>query len=152
MFAEDIEYDEFNLAEDFRSSFLFIMPHEQKIEITYEDDIEKEGISSKINSQLLSDLQEPIYGNYISEVEERIEQQAELTSFYDPIVVYMDLCFSDVFGCAIFGTKANDDCKYALQVEILMHDMKYSLKFICMQRILVISLMLSWLHWKHDVT
>jgi hypothetical protein len=152
MFAEDIEYDEFNLAEDFRSSLLFIMPHEQKIEITYEDDIEKEGISSQISSQLLSDLQEPVYGSYISEVEERLEQQAELTSFYDPVAVYMELCFSEVFSCAIFGTKANDDCKYALQVEILLHDMKCSLKFICMQRILVISPMLSWLHWKHDVT
>jgi hypothetical protein len=64
----------------------------------------------------------------------------------------MELCFSEVFNFAIFGIKENDDCKYALQVEILLHDMKCSLKFICMQRILVISLMLSWLHWKHDVT
>jgi hypothetical protein len=28
MFAEDIEYDDFNLAEDLRSSLLFITPHE----------------------------------------------------------------------------------------------------------------------------
>ena len=56
MFAEDIEYDEFHLAEDFMSFLLFIMPHEKKIEITYEEDIEKEGISSPIISQLLLDL------------------------------------------------------------------------------------------------
>jgi hypothetical protein len=69
MFAEDIEYDEFNLAEDFRSSILFKMPHEQKIEITYEENIKKEGISNPISSQLFSNLQEPVYGSHILEVE-----------------------------------------------------------------------------------
>ena len=69
MFAEDIEYDEFNLAEDFRSSILFKMPHEQKIEITYEENIKKEGISNPISSQLFSNLQEPVYGSHILQVE-----------------------------------------------------------------------------------
>jgi hypothetical protein len=160
MFAEDIEYDEFNLAEDFRSSLLFIMPHEQKIEITYEEDIEKEGISNPISSQLFSNLQEPVYGSHILEVEEILEQQAEVTvfgyqsisSFYDPVAIYMEMFFMEVFSCAIFRIKVDGDCKYVLQVEILLHIMKFPLNFICMQRILVISLMLSWLHWKHDVT
>ena len=88
---------------------------------------------------------------HISEGEERLEQQAELTSFYDSVVVYMELCFSEVFSCAIFGIKENDDYKYSLQVEIMLHDMKCSLKSICMQRYFVNSPMLSWLHWKHDV-
>jgi hypothetical protein len=160
MLAEDIEYDEFNLAEDFRSSLLFITPHEQKIEITYEEDIEKEGISSPISSQLFSDLQEPVHGSYILEVEEILEQQAEVTvfgyqsisSFYDPVAIYMEMFFTEVFSCEIFGIKVDGDCKYVLQVEILLHIMMFSLNFICMQRILVISPMLSWLHWKHDVT
>jgi hypothetical protein len=81
-----------------------------------------------------------------------LSKQAELASFYDPVAIYMELCSSEVFSCAIFGIKANDDCKYALQVEIMLHDMKCSLKFICMQRDFVNSSTLSWLHWKYDVT
>ena len=50
MFAEDIEYHKFHLAEDFGSFLFFITPHEKKIEITYEEDILKEGISSPISS------------------------------------------------------------------------------------------------------
>jgi hypothetical protein len=153
MFAEDIKYDEFNLPEDLISSLLFASSHEQKTDIIYEEDIKQEGISSQINSLLFSELQKLVYEQiHISEGEERLEQQAELASFYDPVAIYMELCSSEVFSGAIFGIKANDDCKYALQVEILLHDMKCSLKFICMQRDFVNSSMLSWLHWKYDVT
>ena len=41
----------------------------------------------------------------------------------------MELCFSEVFSCAIFGIKANDYCKYSLHVEIshsmFASDIKY---------------------------
>jgi hypothetical protein len=128
MFVEDIEYDEFNLAKDFRSSFLFITPHEQKIEITYEEDIEKEGISNPISSQLFLNLQEPVYGSHILEVKEILEQQEEVTmfgyqyisSFYDPVAIYMEMFFMEFFSCAIFRIKVDGDCKYVLQVEILL--------------------------------
>jgi hypothetical protein len=153
MFSEDIKYDEFNLPKDLISYLMFETSHEQKTDIIYEEDIKHEGVSSQINSLLFSELQKPVYEHiHISEGEERIEKQAELTYFYDLVVVSMELCFSEVFSCAICGTKENDDCKNALQVEILLHDVKCSLKFISMQRIFLISLMLSWLHWKHDVT
>ena len=126
---------------------------EQKTDIIYEEDIKQEGISSQINSLLFSELQKPVYEQiHISEGEERLKQQTKLVSFYDLLAVYMELCFSEVFSSAIFGIKANDDFKYALQVEILLHNMKCSLKFICMQRDFVNSSMLSWLHWKYDVT
>ena len=75
-----------------------------------------------------------------------------ISSFYDPVAIYMEMIFMEVFICAIFGIKVDGDCKYVLQVEILLHIMKFPLNFIFMQRILVISLMLSWLDWKHDVT
>ena len=153
MFATDIKYDKFNLPKDLRSSLLFATSHEQKTDIIIEKNIKQEGISSQIKSLLFSELQKPIYEQiHISEGEERLEQQAELTSFYDLVAIYMELCFSEVFSCAIFAIKENYDYKYAMQVEILLHHMKCSLKFICMQRDFVNSSMLSWLHWKHDVT
>ena len=45
-----------DMAKDFKSSFLFAAPHEQKIGITYEEDIKQEVINAKISSQLYSDL------------------------------------------------------------------------------------------------
>ena len=109
MFAADIKYDKFNLPKDLRSCLLFAASHEQKTDIIIEKNIKQEGISSQINSLLFSQLQKLVYEQiHISEGEERLEQQAELTSFYDSVVIYMELCFSEVFSCAIFGIKAND--------------------------------------------
>jgi hypothetical protein len=94
---------------------------------------------------------EPVYGS--------IEQQAEVTifsyqstSFYDPVAIYMDLCFSEDFSLAIFGIKSDEGCRYVLQIKILLHIKNSSLISICVERALVNGLMLSWLHWKHDVT
>jgi hypothetical protein len=64
----------------------------------------------------------------------------------------MESYFSEDFSLAIFGIKADDDCKYMLQVEILLQVMNSSLISICVERDLVNGLMMSWLHWKHDVT
>jgi hypothetical protein len=75
-----------------------------------------------------------------------------ISSFYDPVAIYMEMLFMKFFSCAIFGIEVDGDCKYVLQVEIMPHIMKFSLNFICMKKILVNSMMLSWLHWKHDVT
>ena len=97
MFAADIKYDKFNLPKDLRSSLLFAASHEQKTDIIIEKNIKQEGISSQINSLLFSELQKSVYEQiHISEGEERLEQQAELTYFYDSITVYMELCFSEV--------------------------------------------------------
>jgi hypothetical protein len=94
---------------------------------------------------------EPVYGS--------IEQQAEVTifsyqstSFYDLVAIYVDLCFSEDFSLAIFGIKSDEGCRYVLQIKIMLHIKNSSLISICVERALVNGLMLSWLHWKHDVT
>jgi hypothetical protein len=72
VFAEDIEHDEFNLVEDFKYPLLFATPYEQKTDITYEEDIKQEVISSKKNPQLYSDLQKVVYDSHTSKVEVNI--------------------------------------------------------------------------------
>ena len=103
---------------------------------------------------------EPDYGSHTSEFEVNIEQKAKVTMigyqstsfFYDPIAIYMDSCFSEVFSLAKFQIKEDGDCKYVLQVKILLHTMKFSLILFCMQGVFTVSWMLSWFHWKHDFT
>ena len=74
------------------------------------------------------------------------------TSFYDPIAFYMESCFSEDFSLVTFGIKLDDGYKYVLQIKFLLHIMNASLISICTQKYFVIGSMLSWLHWKHDVT
>jgi hypothetical protein len=64
----------------------------------------------------------------------------------------MESYFSEDFSLAIFRIKADDDCKYMLQIEILLQIMNSSMIYIYIERSLVNGLMLSWLHWKHDFT
>jgi hypothetical protein len=64
----------------------------------------------------------------------------------------VDLCFSEDFSLAIFGIKSDEGCRYVLQIKILLHIKNSSLISICIERDLVNGLMLSSLHWKHDVT
>jgi hypothetical protein len=105
----------------------------------------------KNNVHISHEHLEPVYGS--------IEQQAEVTissyqstSFHDPVAIYMELCFQEDFSLAIFGIKSNDGCSYVSQIKILLHIMNSSLISIYVERALVNGLMLSWLHWKHDVT
>jgi len=126
---------------------------------------------TKANQQIYENIlpisheqSEPVYEQtHTSGVDkENIEQLAKVTMFgyqyfssffYDPVAMYMESCFTEDFSLAIFGIRSEyDDYKYVLQVEILLQVMKFSLNFICMQRDFVIGSMLSWLHWKHDVT
>ena len=88
-----------------------------------------------------------------------IEQQTEVTissyqstSFYDPVAIYVDLCFSEDFSLAIFGIKSDEGCRYVLQIKIMLHIKNSSLISICIERALVNGLMLSWIHCKNDVT
>jgi hypothetical protein len=102
----------------------------------------------------------PLYDNHTSEVEVNIEQQTKVTMFgyqstsffYDPIAIYMDSCFSEVFSLAKFQIKEDGGCKYVLQVKMLLHTMKLSLILFCIQGVFTVSWMLSWFHWKHDFT
>ena len=94
---------------------------------------------------------EPVYGS--------IEQQTKVTifsyqstSFYDLVAIYVDLCFSEYFSLAIFGIKSDEGCRYVLKIKILLHIKNSSMISIHVERALVNGLMLSWLHWKHDVT
>jgi hypothetical protein len=106
------------------------------------------------------DQLEPEYGNHTSEVEVNIEQQAKVTMFgyqstsffYDPIVIYMDSFFSEVFSLAKFQIKEDGGYKYVLHVKMVLHIMNFSLIFICMQGVFTVGWMLSWFHWKHDYT
>ena len=97
---------------------------------------------------------EPVYDSHTSEVEENIEQLAEVimfgylstSLFYDPVAFYMESCFSEDFSLVTFGIKSDHGYKYVL------HIMNASLISICTQKSFLIGSMLSWLHWKHDVT
>jgi hypothetical protein len=103
---------------------------------------------------------EPDYGSHTSEVEVHIEKQAKVTMFgyqstyffYDPIAIYMESFFSEVFSLAKFQIKEDGGCKYVLEVKILLHTMRFSLILFCIQGVVTVSWMLSWLHWKHDFT
>jgi hypothetical protein len=161
MFVEYIEHDGFNLAANFRCSCQFAAPHKQKIEIFHEEDINQERVSSEISPLLFPELQKPIYKKiHTLEIEEILEQQAEVTlfgcqtisSFYDPMSIYMESYFSEDFSLSIFRMKADDDCEYMLQIQILLQVMNSPLILVCIERAFVTSLMLAWLHWKHDVT
>jgi len=72
--------------------------------------------------------------------------------FYDPIAIYMESFFLEVFSLAKFQIKEDGGCKYVLQVKIVLHTMKFSLILFCMQGFFIVSWMLSWFHWKHDFT
>jgi hypothetical protein len=136
-----------DMAEDFRSSFLFAAPHEHKIGITYGEDIKQEVINSKISSQLYPDLQKVVYDIHTSEVEVNIEQQVEVnvfgyqstSFFYDPVDFYMESCFSEDFSLAKFRIKEDGGCKYVLQVKILLHIMKFSLILFCIQGVFTVA-------------
>jgi len=75
-----------------------------------------------------------------------------ISSFYDPMSIYMESYFSEDFSLSIFGIKADDDCEYMPQIQILLQVMNSPLILVCIERAFVISSMLAWLHWKHDVT
>jgi hypothetical protein len=74
---------------------------------------------------------EPVYGSHLPEGEAKFELQAEvnmfgcssISFFYDPVAIYMEPYFSEDFSLTIFRIKADDDCKYMLQVEILLQVM-----------------------------
>lgn len=124
------------------------------------EDIRKETISSQDSSQLFSELQQHVH-EQISEVDkENIEKQIEVKLFgfqaisflYDLVAIYMESYFLEDFSPSIFRIKADNDCEYMLQIQILLQVMNSPLILVCIERSFVISSMLAWLHWKNDVT
>ena len=103
---------------------------------------------------------EPVYDSHTSEGEENIEQLAKVimfgypctSFFYDSVSFYMESCFSEDFSLVTFGIKSDDVYKYVLQIKFMLHIMSASLSSICTQKDFVIGSMLSWFHWKDDVT
>jgi hypothetical protein len=75
-----------------------------------------------------------------------------ISSFYDPMSIYMESYFSEDSSLSIFGIKVDDDCEYMLQIQILLQVMNSPLILVFIERVVVISSMLAWLHWKNDVT
>jgi hypothetical protein len=73
---------------------------------------------------------------------------------YDPVVVYMESVFSKVQNFASFGIKANCSCKYGLPIHFLLQTSQflYIFLFTSKEEDHLVSQMLSWLHWKFDVT
>jgi hypothetical protein len=73
---------------------------------------------------------------------------------YDPVAVYMESVFPEVQNFAAFGIKANCSCKYGLPIHFLLQTSQffYIFLFTCKEEDHLVSQMLSWLHWKFDVT
>jgi len=90
----------------------------------------------------------------ISEAEEQCDllyQREMQHSWQDPVVVYIEV-FLEAFSFETSGIKTVWDCKYVLQLKILLLVARSFLNFISIQEVFSVSWMLSWLHWKHDFT
>jgi hypothetical protein len=72
--------------------------------------------------------------------------------FHNPMAIYMELWFSEAFSLASFGIKLDCGCKYVLQIKFLLQMLYSSFTFIYIEKYLLVSWMLSWLHWKYDYT
>jgi hypothetical protein len=82
-----------------------------------------------------------------------VEQQQVLYKFQDPVATYMEMfCSDEVSVVAIFKARFLD-CKYDFQV----YDLHVA---VCVfmtlhkvgRKVQVVSQILAWLHWKHDLT
>ena len=69
-------------------------------------------------------------------------------NWHGPVVIYMDSWLSKGFILLEFGIKV----EYALQIKFLFSLLNSSLISIYLQKVVTISWMLSWLHWKYDYT
>jgi hypothetical protein len=154
--AKSLFYDEYK-EHVFPHHIVVDEPHKHnRIEGGYQQPvifmvIEVEQQNYENNLHISHEQLEPVYGS--------TEQQAKVTifsyqstSFYDPVAIYVDLCFSEDFSLAIFGIKSDEGCRYVLQIKIRLHIKNSSLISIYIERDLVNGLMLSSLHWKHDAT
>ena len=70
----------------------------------------------------------------------------------DPVAIHMELWFSENSILAEFGMKEHCGYKYSLQKNILLQMLTSYLISICMQKVIIVGWILSWLHWKYDYT
>jgi hypothetical protein len=93
--------------------------------------------------------------------EEIIEEQLGLLSqleifhvFHDPVAAWMEKVSSGVPNIVAFGMPLNCNSKFELSIRFMLYLSCFFcvLSISCMQEVLIVSQMLSWLHWKFDVT
>ena len=74
--------------------------------------------------------------------------------FHDPMASWMELYFSKVSNAPTFGILPISSHKYQLLTESLLH-LSHLLRVFSnnsMHGIMILSQMVSWLHWKYDYT
>jgi hypothetical protein len=73
-------------------------------------------------------------------------------NFHDPVDFYIELYFSKDSYDTVVGIISDHSCKYPLLTNLFLQA-SYHLKIIsnhCMQGVIFISSILTWLHWKYD--
>jgi hypothetical protein len=73
---------------------------------------------------------------------------------HDPIAIYMESFCSEVSSVGAFTMQASCSCKYQLLIEFLLHllHLLWVLSKSFLQKVIFISQMFLWLHWKFHYT
>jgi hypothetical protein len=72
--------------------------------------------------------------------------------FHDLVDFYIELYFSKVSNDQVVGMISDHSCKYPLLINLLLQA-SYHLKILsnnCMEGVIFISSIHTWLHWKYD--
>ena len=74
--------------------------------------------------------------------------------FHDPVACYMELYFSIFSNASNFGILPISSHKYQLHADSLLHlsHLLWVFSNSSMHEIMILSQMVSWLHWKYDYT
>jgi hypothetical protein len=74
--------------------------------------------------------------------------------FHDLVAAWMEKVSSGVPNITTFGMPLNCNSKFELSIIFLLYLSCFFcvLSISCIQEVLIVSQMLSWLHWKFDVT
>jgi hypothetical protein len=83
-----------------------------------------------------------------------LDQLEVFHEFHDPVAIWMELYFSKVSNAPVFGKISVYSCKYQLLINLLLQIL-YHLRILlnsCMEEVIFISQILTWMHWKHDFT
>jgi hypothetical protein len=92
--------------------------------------------------------------NRPSQMSKLVFNQLEISfhKFLDPVDFYTELYFSKVSNDPVVGMISDHRHKYPLLTNLLLQA-SYHLKILsnnCMEGVIFISLILTWMHWKYD--
>jgi hypothetical protein len=95
--------------------------------------------------------------NRVEITEEQLGLLSQLENFHvfhDLVAAWMEKVSSGVPNIATFGMPLNCSSKFELSIRFLLYLSCFFcvLSINCIQEVLIVSQMLSWLHWKFDVT